>query len=132
MPLESNTLKMTKVGWQGLTQPVASIHPSSTCLRRNLRNDVTCTTCHRASASLQATLGNPSQTCFHTKQAARSQRVSRADLALLVLWRNRQIEACLVLRPKTRNCRGDFEAQITEPKLPVLRPKPGNPPPHWF
>jgi hypothetical protein len=26
----------------------------------------------------------------------------------------------------------DFEAQITKPKLPVLRPKPGNPPPPWF
>jgi hypothetical protein len=48
------------------------------------------------------------------------------------LWRNRQIEACLVLRPKLRNCRGDFEAQITKPELPVLRLKPGNPPPPWF
>jgi hypothetical protein len=38
------------------------------------------------------------------------------------LWRNRQTEAHLVLRPKPRNCRGDFEAQITKPKLPVLRP----------
>jgi hypothetical protein len=25
-----------------------------------------------------------------------------------------------------------FEAQITKPKMPVLRPKPGNPPPPWF
>jgi hypothetical protein len=25
-----------------------------------------------------------------------------------------------------------FEAQITKPELPVLRPKPGNPPPPWF
>jgi hypothetical protein len=48
------------------------------------------------------------------------------------LWRNRQIEAHLVLRPKPRNCRDDFEAQITKPKLPVLRPIPGNPPPPWF
>jgi hypothetical protein len=38
----------------------------------------------------------------------------------------------LVLKPKSRNRRGDFEAQITKPKLPVLRPKPGNPPPPWF
>jgi hypothetical protein len=37
----------------------------------------------------------------------------------------------LVLRPKPRNCRGDFEAQIIKPELPVLRPKPGNPPPPW-
>jgi hypothetical protein len=48
------------------------------------------------------------------------------------LWRNRQTEAQLVLRPKPRNHRGDFEAEITKPKLPVLRPKQGNPPPPWF
>jgi hypothetical protein len=35
----------------------------------------------------------------------------------------------LVLRPKPRNHRGDFEAQITKPKLSVLRPKSENPPP---
>jgi hypothetical protein len=34
----------------------------------------------------------------------------------------------LVLRPKPRNHRGDFETQITKPELPVLRSKPGNPP----
>jgi hypothetical protein len=38
----------------------------------------------------------------------------------------------LVLRSKPRNRRGDFEAQITKPELPVLRLKPGNPPPPWF
>jgi alkanesulfonate monooxygenase SsuD/methylene tetrahydromethanopterin reductase-like flavin-dependent oxidoreductase (luciferase family) len=38
----------------------------------------------------------------------------------------------MVLRSKPRNRHGDFEAQITKPKLPVLRPKPGNPPPPWF
>jgi hypothetical protein len=48
------------------------------------------------------------------------------------LWRNRQTEDCLVLRPKPGNHRSDFEAQITKPELPVLRPKPGNPPPPWF
>jgi hypothetical protein len=41
------------------------------------------------------------------------------------LWRNRQTEAHLVLRPKLRNRRGDFESQITKPELPVLRHKPG-------
>jgi hypothetical protein len=35
------------------------------------------------------------------------------------------------LRPKLRNRRGEFEAQITKPELPVLRPKPGNCRP-WF
>jgi hypothetical protein len=48
------------------------------------------------------------------------------------LWRNQQTEARLVLRPKQRNRHSDFEAQITKPKLPVLRTKPGNPPPPWF
>jgi hypothetical protein len=48
------------------------------------------------------------------------------------LWCNRQIEACLILRSKPRNRRGDFEAKITKSELPVLRPKPGNPPPPWF
>jgi hypothetical protein len=58
--------------------------------------------------------------------------VSRAHLPSSILWRNQQTEAHLVLRPKPRNCRGDFEAQITKPELPVLRPKPRNPPPPWF
>jgi hypothetical protein len=58
--------------------------------------------------------------------------MSCADLPLSVLWRNRQTEAHMVLRPKPRNYRGDFEAQITKPKLPILRPKPGSPPPPWF
>jgi hypothetical protein len=38
----------------------------------------------------------------------------------------------MVLRPKPRNSRGDFEAQITKLELPVLRSKPGNPPSPWF
>jgi hypothetical protein len=38
----------------------------------------------------------------------------------------------LVLRPKPRNRRGDFEAQISKTELSVFRPKPKNPPPHWF
>jgi hypothetical protein len=38
----------------------------------------------------------------------------------------------LVLRPKPRNRCSDFEAQITKPELPVLRPKSGNPAPPWF
>jgi hypothetical protein len=48
------------------------------------------------------------------------------------LWRKRQTEACLVLEPKPRNRRGDFEAQITKPELLVLRSKSGNPPPPCF
>jgi hypothetical protein len=38
----------------------------------------------------------------------------------------------MVLRPKPRNCCGDFDAQITKLELPVLMPKPGNPPPPWL
>jgi hypothetical protein len=31
----------------------------------------------------------------------------------------------LILRPKIRNRRGDFEVQITKPELPILRLNPG-------
>jgi hypothetical protein len=75
--------------------------------------------------------GNSSATCFQVKQAGRSWRVSHAVLPPLVLWRNWQTEVCLVLRPKPKNRRGDFEAQITKLKLPILRPKLGNPS-RWF
>jgi hypothetical protein len=131
--LGPNRWKTAKQGYQGPTQPVASTRPASACLRRNLRDDAMCTTTRsHASTSLQARLGNPSQTCFDTKQAARSRRVSCADFPPSVLWRNRQTEAHLVLSPKPRNRRGDFEAQITKPELLVLRHKPENPPPPWF
>jgi hypothetical protein len=132
MPLRTNILKMTKVWQQGPTQPVALTHPSSTCLRRNLCDGATCTTRRLASASFQARLRIPSKTCFHAKQAARSRRVSRTDLPPSVLWRNRQTEACLVLRLKPRNRHGDFDAQITKTELSVLRHKPENPPTPWF
>jgi hypothetical protein len=46
--------------------------------------------------------GNPSQTCFHTKQAARSQRVSHTDLPPSVLWCNQQTEAHLVFEAQTK------------------------------
>jgi hypothetical protein len=48
------------------------------------------------------------------------------------LWRNRQPEACLVLRLKPKNRHGDFETQITKQELLVLRFKPKNPTPPWF
>jgi hypothetical protein len=38
----------------------------------------------------------------------------------------------MALRPKPRNRYSDFEAQITKLDMPVLRPKPENPPPPWF
>jgi hypothetical protein len=38
----------------------------------------------------------------------------------------------LILTSKPRNRRGDFDTQITKPEMPVLRPKPENPLPHWF
>jgi hypothetical protein len=132
MPLEPNTLKTTKVEQQGPTQPVASICPSSTCLRCKLRDGAACTTHRHASGSLQTRLRNPNKTCFHIKQAARSRRVSRTNLPPSVLWRNRQTEACMVLRPKPRNHHSYFDAQITKPELPVLRPKPRKPPPPQF
>jgi hypothetical protein len=47
------------------------------------------------------------------------------------LWHNRQTIVRFVLRHKPRNCRGDFETQITKPGLSVLRLKPENRRP-WF
>jgi hypothetical protein len=108
-------------------QPITSIHPSSTWSRCNIRDGVTCTTRRCASTSHKARLGNPSVTFFQAKQATRSQRVSRAILPPSILWRNWQTEACMVLRRKPRNHHDDFEAQITKPELPVLRPKPEKP-----
>jgi hypothetical protein len=108
-------------------QPVTSTHPSSASTPRDLHDDATCTTCRHAFASFEARLRNPSPTCFQAKQAVKSRCVSYTVLLLSVLWGNRQTVARLVLRHKPRNRRGDFEAQITKPKLPVLRPKPGNP-----
>jgi hypothetical protein len=48
------------------------------------------------------------------------------------LWCNWQTEAHLIFRPKPRNRNGDFDARITTPELPILRPRLGNPPPPWF
>jgi hypothetical protein len=48
------------------------------------------------------------------------------------LWRNRQTEARLVLRLKLKNCRDDFDVQITKPEMSVLSPKLENPPSPWF
>jgi hypothetical protein len=101
--------------------PIASIRPSLSSTPRELCDDATYTSHSRATTGLQARLGNPTSTCFHAKQAATSRRVSRADLPPSDLWHNRQTEAHLVLRPKPRNRRGDFEAQITKPQLSVLK-----------
>jgi hypothetical protein len=116
---------------KGLTQPIASIRLSLAFTQCNLRDDAMCTTRRYASTSLRARLRNPSATYFQAKQVIRSQRVSRTVLTLSVLWHNRQTKAYMVLRPKPRNYRGDFEAQITKPELSVLRPKLGNRRP-WF
>jgi hypothetical protein len=67
MPLRPNRMKTVKQGLQGPTQPTASTRTSSTWLWRNLRNGATYTTRRRASASLEARLGNPSQTFTQSK-----------------------------------------------------------------
>jgi hypothetical protein len=100
---------------------------SLTFTQRNLRDDATCTTRRHASITLEARPRNTSATCFQVKQAIRSRHVFCVVIPLSGLWRNRHTESRLVLRPKPRNRRGDFETQITKPELPVLRPKPGNP-----
>jgi hypothetical protein len=85
-------------------QPVALTRPTSTCFRCNLRDGATCTTRCRVSVSLQGRLENPSQTCFHMKQAAKSRRVFRTDL----------IPSVFVAQPTNRSPLG-FEAQTKKP-----------------
>jgi hypothetical protein len=104
-------MKMVILRCKGPTQHVASTRPSSAWTRRNLCDGATCTTQYRASASLEARLGNPSLTCFHVKQATRSRRVSHTIALPSVLWHNRQTVAYLVLRHKPRN-------MILRPKSP--------------
>jgi hypothetical protein len=132
MPLATNTIKTAKVGWKGPTYPIVSTHPSSASSQRNVHGGATCTTRRHASASLEARLRKPSSTSFHPNQAARSRRVSRVNLPPSGLLRNRQTEVHLILMPKPINRCGDFDAQITKPRLPVLRPKSGNPPSPWL
>jgi hypothetical protein len=88
MPLEPNTRKTIKQGYQGPTQPIASTRLPSTCPRRNLYDGTTYTTHRYAFISLDVRLRNPNQTCLHVKPAARSRCVSRADLPSSVLWCN--------------------------------------------
>jgi hypothetical protein len=107
-------------------QPITSTRLSSGSTQRNLHDDVTCTTHHRASISLESRLRNPSPTWFQMKQIARSQCVSRIDLPPSVLWCDRTTKARLILRHKPKNNHGDFKAQITKLELSVLRLKPEN------
>jgi hypothetical protein len=111
--------------------PIASTCSSLGLTLRDLHDDATRTTCSCVFTSLEARLRNPSSTCFHTKQAARSRHVSHVVLHPSVLWHNWQTEARLVLRPKPRNRYDDFDAQINKLELSVLRPKSGNRQP-WF
>jgi hypothetical protein len=112
-------------------QSVASIHLFSAFIRRNIHDDTTCTTRRYAFISFEGRLKNPKQTCFAPKQATRSRHVSRVDLAPSVLWCNQQTESRLILRSKSKNRRGYFEAQIIKLELPVLMTKSENCRP-WF
>jgi hypothetical protein len=62
-------------------QSVASTRPSSTSTQCNHHDDVTCTTRRHGSSSLEVRLGNPSLTCFMSKQ------VSRAEASHQILTR---------------------------------------------
>jgi hypothetical protein len=99
---------------------VHRINPSIFSLNSsNFHDGVTCTTCHRAPASLEARLKNSILICFHVKQAPRSRRVSRAVFIIhrfcdatdkpYPAWfygPNQEIIA-VILRPKSpnRSCR---------------------------
>jgi hypothetical protein len=121
------------LGYKGLTQPIASTHPSFALTQCNLHDDATCTTCHHASTSPEVRLRNPIATCFHVKQPVRSRcmfcvilpppDLDACPASSSLCHFCRQTEAWLVLRTKPRNRCGDFEAQITKPELSILRHK---------
>jgi hypothetical protein len=92
-------------------QSVASTRLSSTWSSHGLRDDGTCTIRRRTPTCLEARLENRSATCIQAKQVGRSQHMSRVVHSPSVLWRNRQIEARIVLRPKPRNYHSDFKAK---------------------
>jgi hypothetical protein len=132
MPLCAKKEITASEGYFGLTSTaphlMPSNRPSPASLPRDLRDDATCTTSRHSFASFEAKLANTSPTCFQAKQDTRSQRVSHNVFILpSILWHNRRTVAHLVLRPKQRNCCGDFVDQITKSQLPVLMPKPRNP-----
>jgi hypothetical protein len=97
-----------------------------------------CCTCH-----LHTT--RQANAILHTKQRYTSRTIEMSQIRIqtsickwlityqtkvLITWLlNQQTVARFILGPKPRNCRGDFEAQVTKPQIPVLRPKPGNPKP---
>jgi hypothetical protein len=67
-----------------MPHPTPSNWPSFALLPCDLRDDATCTTRHRSSASFDAKLENPSPTCFTMKQAARCRCVSTHRLQPLI------------------------------------------------
>jgi hypothetical protein len=75
-------------GYFGLTftvlHPVPSNRSSFALLPRDLRDDATCATSRRSFASFEAKLGNPSPTCFATKQAVECRCVSSHRLHPLI------------------------------------------------
>ena len=95
-------------------------------LRLFLRRDETSAMMPRAPsfANFEAKLGNPSATYFAPKQAARCRRVSPHRLHPPIGFEAQTDKPplSLVLRPKPRTRRSDFEAQITKPEPSVLRP----------
>jgi hypothetical protein len=74
MPLWNKRNITSNEGYFCLTStaphPTPLDRSSFASLPRDLRDDATCTTRRRSSASFKTKLGNPMPTCFVTKQAA--------------------------------------------------------------
>jgi hypothetical protein len=102
--------------------------PSFASLPRDLRDDATCIIrCHYFT-SFEAKLENPSPTCFVMKQGTECRRVSSQRLHPLIGFEAQTDKPPppLVLSPKPRNRRGDFDAQITKLSTLILSLKPRN------
>jgi hypothetical protein len=109
-----------------MLHPTPSNRLTFASLPHDLHDDATCTTRCRSSTNFKAKLENPSLTCFMTKQVTGCRHVSSHHLHPLIGLEAQtdKTSSHLVLRPKSRNYCGNFEAQITKPSTLVLRPKP--------
>jgi hypothetical protein len=120
-------------------QSIASTRPSSTSTQCNHHDDVTCTTRRHGSSSLEVRLGNPSLTCFMSKQVSRAEashqiltRIPRRppSIDFMTQLTNRsplgfESQTKKPLRwfwdPNHQTGSAGFEAQIGKPSTLILR-----------
>jgi hypothetical protein len=120
MPLWAKRKLTSNEGYFGSTSttpyPTPSNRPSFASLPCDLHDDVMCSIHCRSFTNFEAKLGNPSLTCFVTKQATRCRHVSSHRLHALIsfeaqtdkspcncFWGPNQETIVLIFRPKSPN-----------------------------